>query len=73
MLAKKVQSDYPVWLDVKGLLRLCPSREAAVAGILGGLGYTYYEGAYPISIGILVLGYLAYPKAKELFDILWYE
>lgn len=45
----------------------------AVAGILGGLGYTYYEGAYPISIGILVLGYLAYPKAKELFDILWYE
>lgn len=39
----------------------------AVLGLLGGIGYTIYYGGYPIAIGIAVLGYLAYPKAKEMF------
>ena len=39
----------------------------AVLGLLGGIGYTIYNGAYPIAIGIAFLGYLAYPKAKEMF------
>lgn len=40
----------------------------AVIGLLGGIGYTAYYGAYPIAIGVAVLGYLAYPKAKEMFS-----
>lgn len=40
----------------------------AVIGLLGGIGYTIYNGAYPIAIGIAFLGYLAYPKAKEMFS-----
>lgn len=39
----------------------------AVLGLLGGIGYTIYNGAYPIAIGIAFLGYLAYPKVKEMF------
>lgn len=43
----------------------------AVLGLLGGIGYTIYYGGYPIAIGIAVLGYLAYPKAKEMFKNLF--
>lgn len=39
----------------------------AFLGLAGGIGYTIYNGAYLIAIGIAVLGYLAYPKAKEMF------
>lgn len=37
----------------------------------GGIGYTAYYGGYPIAIGIAVLGYLAYPKVKEMFKNLF--
>ena len=40
----------------------------AVLGLLGGIGYAIYGGSYPIAVGIAVLGYLAYPQAKELFN-----
>lgn len=40
----------------------------AFLGLAGGIGYTIYNGAYLIAIGIAVLGYLAYPKAKEMFS-----
>ena len=40
----------------------------SVLGLIGGTGYTAYYGAYPVSIGVLALGYLAYPKWKELFN-----
>ena len=43
----------------------------AVIGLLGGIGYTAYYGAYPIAIGIAVLGHLAYPKVKERFKNLF--
>lgn len=43
----------------------------AVLGLAGGIGYTIYNGAYLIAIGIAVLGYLAYPKAKEMFKSLF--
>lgn len=36
-------------------------------GIIGGIGYTIYDGAYPIALGIAILGRMAFPKAKELF------
>lgn len=39
----------------------------AVLGLLGGIGYTIYYGTYPITVGVAVLGYLAYPKAKKMF------
>lgn len=43
----------------------------AFIGLLGGIGYTAYYGDYPITIGVAVLGYLAYPKAKEMFKSLF--
>lgn len=43
----------------------------AVFGLLGGIGYAIYGGSYPIAVGIAVLGYLAYPKAKEMFKNLF--
>ena len=39
----------------------------ALVGLVGGIGYTIYSGAYPIAVGVAALGYLAYPKAKEMF------
>lgn len=43
----------------------------AFLGLAGGIGYTIYNGAYLIAIGIAVLGYLAYPKAREMFRSLF--
>lgn len=42
----------------------------AVIGLLGGIGYTIYYGAYAVTMGIAVLDYLAYPKFRELFKSL---
>lgn len=41
----------------------------AIMGIGGGIGYTVYDKAYPISVGIAVAGWMAWPKFKELFNI----
>ena len=35
-------------------------------GIVDGISYTIYCGAWPISIGLMAAGYLAYPKFTEL-------
>ena len=37
-------------------------------GIIGGIGYTAYEGAYPLAVGIGIAGYMAFPKWKGLFN-----
>lgn len=42
----------------------------AVMGIVGGIGYTVYSKAYPIAAGIAVVGWMAWPKFKELFNII---
>lgn len=39
----------------------------AFMGIIGGVGYTVYDKAYPIAVGIAVAGWMASPKFKELF------
>jgi hypothetical protein len=39
----------------------------AFMGIIGGIGYTVYDKAYPIAVGIAVAGWMAWPKFKELF------
>jgi hypothetical protein len=38
----------------------------AFIGIAGGIGYTVYDKAYPIAVGIAVAGWMAWPKFKEL-------
>lgn len=43
----------------------------AFVGLVGGIGYTIYSDAYPVTLGVAVLGYLAYPKAKEMFKSLF--
>ena len=40
----------------------------AALGLLGGLGYLLYLRQFAIALGTCALGYLAYPKAKELFE-----
>ena len=40
----------------------------AFMGIIGGIGYTFYDKAYPIAVGIAVAGWMAWPKFKELFN-----
>lgn len=36
-------------------------------GLIGGIGYTIWCGAYPISLGIVALGYLAYKEFVKRF------
>lgn len=40
----------------------------AFVGVVGGIGYTIYCKAYPIAVGVGVVGWMAVPKAKELFE-----
>lgn len=37
-------------------------------GIIGGIGYSLYCNAYPIAFGVLVTGWLSWPKVKDLWD-----
>ena len=37
-------------------------------GIIGGIGYSIYNSAWVIAIGLVVTGYMAYPKVKETFN-----
>ena len=39
-------------------------------GIIGGIGYTIYYGAWFFSVGLVAVAYLAWPKFKELFGTL---
>ena len=39
-------------------------------GIIGGIGYTIYYGAWFFSVGLVAVTYLAWPKFKELFGTL---
>ena len=42
----------------------------ALIGIVGGIGYTIYFGAYVVSVGLVAAGYLVYPKVVELIKSL---
>ena len=37
-----------------------------VVGIVGGIGYSIYQGAWVIAVGLVAAGYMAYPKCMEL-------
>lgn len=34
-------------------------------GILGGVGYTIYNDAWPLAVGLVGAGYLAWPEFKR--------
>ena len=36
-------------------------------GIVGGIGYSIYVGAWLISVGVAVAAWLSWPKVTELF------
>lgn len=36
-------------------------------GVIGGIGYSLFNGAIPIAVGVGVLGWMAWPKFKEMF------
>ena len=40
----------------------------AFVGVVGGIGYTVYYKAYPIAVGIGVVGWMAWPKIREIFE-----
>ena len=42
----------------------------ALLGIIGGIGYTIWQKAYVIVIGIAALAFLAWPKIREYFKLL---
>ena len=50
---KKVISFFLFWL--------------CIIGCIVGIGYTIYDGAWPVAIGIAGLSYTAWPKFKEYF------
>ena len=39
-----------------------------VMGTIGGIGYACYSGAWVIAVAVLVLGVMAFPTAKKLYD-----
>lgn len=39
-----------------------------VVGVIGGIGYAIYGGAWPVAIGVAALGWMAFPKLKEAFE-----
>lgn len=39
-------------------------------GIIGGIGYSIYNDAYVISVGLVAAGYVAWPRFRELFKTL---
>lgn len=41
---------------------------AYILAVLGGIGYTWYDGAYVIAAAIIVLALMAFPVFKRFFD-----
>lgn len=41
-----------------------------VLGVIGGAGYSIYCGAWPIAIGVIALGAMAFPEARRFLDVL---
>lgn len=39
-----------------------------VLGFIGGAGYAIYDGSWPIAVGCVINGVLAFPTVKEKFE-----
>ena len=37
-------------------------------GAIGGIGYSCYNKAYVIAVGVAALAWMAFPKLKEVFN-----
>lgn len=37
-------------------------------GVIGGIGYSIYAGAWVIAVAVLVLGVMAFPTAKVFYE-----
>lgn len=38
-----------------------------VMGVIGGVGYATYCGAYPCAAGVVAVAWMAWPRVKEYF------
>lgn len=38
-----------------------------ILGVIGGLGWTLYSGGYVITVGVVAVAYMAWPKLVEYF------
>lgn len=43
---------------------------AYAVGLIGGMGYAAYNGEWFIAVCVILLGVMAFPKAKEAFKTL---
>ena len=39
-----------------------------VLGTIGGIGYSIYEGAYPVAAGVAALSIMSFPTVKKHFN-----
>lgn len=39
-----------------------------LAALIGGIGYTVYDGAYGFAVAIAVLGIIAFPQLKKAWQ-----
>ena len=38
-----------------------------IVGIIGGIGYTVYDHAYVVSVGLAVAGYMTWPQVRNYY------
>ena len=43
---------------------------AYAVGLIGGVGYAAYSGAWVIAICVILLGVMAFPKVREALKVL---
>ena len=43
---------------------------AAFVGVVGGIGYTLYYGAWPIAVGIVTTAWMAWYNIKKCWEAL---
>ena len=41
-----------------------------ILGTIGGLGYTLYNKAYPIAVGVAIVAFMALPQVVKYFKTL---
>ena len=39
-----------------------------VIGLVGGIGYSIYDGRWVIVVGLVIAGYMAWPKVNKVFE-----
>ena len=39
-----------------------------VLGSIGGIGYSVYNGAWPVAVGVAAISFMAWPKVVEFYN-----